>query len=206
MRASTIIPDPAALFFHWSADPGSAHRFGKSSHSRQFGFTLLELLLSIALLSILIAISVPTLGSLFSEQNRLQVVGKIEEFLGDKRRDAIQSAQPCWIRFSADDRYLIAGRLHQPAHSMLTLPETMQFVSGEFVYRLESEQLGEMDVSALETTWSAEYLFYPDGTAKGAEVIVREGDADRYRIGIDSLSGTIKIQRLDSTAVAGGIR
>ncbi|TWT62355.1 prepilin-type N-terminal cleavage/methylation domain-containing protein [Rubinisphaera italica] len=162
---------------------------------KKSGFTLLELLLSVALLSVLISITVPTINALLYRQQMLDVVGRIEQFLNNQRRDAVRSGQPRWIRFSSGDHVLIAGVFNEPATSSVTLPESLKFGFSDFAETLTSEQLGELGLNSQEHRWSPEMLYFADGTASGMIFLIEEESKKGYLFEVSTLNGYVSIDQ-----------
>ncbi|MCG6154853.1 pilus assembly FimT family protein [Rubinisphaera margarita] len=163
--------------------------------SNRLGFTLVELLLTIVLLSVLIAVSVPSLNSLTAEQQLLSVSGDVEQFLNNQRRDAVRDGQRRWVRFSSGDHVLIAGLADAPATSSLTLPESLSFMQADWAEDLPSELLGELGLNSQEHRWSAEVLFNTDGTSTGANFYFEDDRDTAFQITVHSLNGHVAVTR-----------
>ncbi len=172
----------------------------------RLGFTLLELLLTIVLLSVLIAVSVPSLNTLTAEQQLLSVSGDVEQFLNNQRRDAVRDGHRRWVRYSSRDHVLIAGLADAPATSSLTLPETMTFMQADWAEDLPSELLGELGLNSQEHRWSAEILFNTDGTSTGGNFYFEDEYDTAYQVTIHSLNGHIDVTRAKASELEDSLR
>lgn len=155
-----------------------------SVHADSRGFTFLELMLVLLIISIAMALVVPTLGS------RLQS--------GDIRRTAVQlRAAMELMRVRAVQQgsevvLVVAPRTnsywHEPGGATVEVPPENGVLSARGRWTREE---GEV-----------EFYFYPDGTNSGGEVRIekRQGMAvTAYVLSIDPLLGTATLRRDDET-------
>ncbi len=163
--------------------------------TRSSGFTLLELLLAVSLLTVLISLSVPSVTAILKRQEFQEVAGQVEVFLQDVRREAVMSGQPRWIRHSSGDRMLVSGLLGEPVTHSLQLPEGYEFSRCELAEPLATEQLGDLGLEAVKLMWSPEVQWYPDGTTDDLRFEVSNPDGRTFQFDLRGLTGQVKISR-----------
>lgn len=163
--------------------------------TRPTGFTLLELLLAVSLLTVLISLAVPSVTAVLKRQEFQEVAGQVEVFLQDVRREAVMSGQPRWIRHSSGDRMLVSGLLGEPVTHSLQLPEGYKFSRTELAEPLETEQLGDLGLEAVKLMWSPEVQWQPDGTTDDLQFEVSNSDGRTFLFELRGLTGQLKISR-----------
>lgn len=161
------------------------------------GFTLLELLLALTVLTVLISLTVPSATALLRRQQFQQVIGDIEQFLLETRRLAVSGGEPYWIRYSSGDRYLVSGRLGEPVDRILKLPEKFEFSRSDLSERMATDLLGELDLEAMNLLWSEEVLFQPDGTTDDLLFEVSNPEQRQVEFRLRGLTGHVALRRLE---------
>ncbi len=132
------------------------------------GFTLFELILVVAVIGVLISVSVPATMAIFSRQKTEDAVNTTLTFFGDIRREAITSGKNWWVRYSNSVPGLIAGLEGEPGTKSATLGEGIT-LSGETSWMtLDSKQLGDVDLTWVQASWSTEIPFEADGSSGDA--------------------------------------
>lgn len=155
------------------------------------GFTLLELLLATAILSVLIGLAVPAINSILQRQQFQSVTGQVEQFLSEIRRQAGSTGQTYFVRYSSNDRWLASGIWGQPVSSSFKLPEKYQFSHSSLVEKLETEDLGVIGFDGANLYWSEETLFFSDGTSEDLAFQVLNPAKQERQILIRGLTGQI---------------
>ncbi len=185
---------------------------------RSRAFTLLEVLLVLAILVVVAAVSVPTLRGVMrdaalksaAETVRVQwtkahvkamKTGRIQVFrfeMGGMRftvqpwaaaDDAIEAA-PSVQGFGSADEETASPRLDTSA--ALPLPEGTMFVAGAAALEGRSQAVEESisDANRFEADWSQPILFYPDGSTSDAWVIVANERDVAIRVDLRGMTGT----------------
>ncbi len=173
-----------------------------SRHNRAWtrpAFTLFELLLVVALLTVLTAVAVPSISAMMNRQQFLEITGQVEQFLTNVRRSAVMSGDAHWVRYSSSDRWLAGGVLGQPASLTLQLPENYEFSYTDIVEKLESEQLGSIGLEGIRLSWSPEFCFFPDGTAEDLLFRVQNPEKREYEFSVRGLTGQVSLRPVTAT-------
>ncbi len=161
------------------------------------GFTLLELLLALTVLTVLISLTVPSATAILRRQQFQQVIGDVEQFLLESRRLAVSSGEPYWIRYSSGDRYLVSGRWDEPVDRILKLPEKFEFSRTDLSERMATDLLGELDLEAMNLLWSEEVIFQPDGTTDDLLFEVSNPEQRKVEFRLRGLTGHVALRRLE---------
>lgn len=136
------------------------------------GFTLIELILVVAVLGVLISVAVPGVMSLFSRQKSEEAVNSILTFFGDVRREAIMGGKSWWVRYSNDVPGMIAGIEGEPSSKNVSLSDGVSLSGADEWRTLESSELGDVDISWVQAGWSNEIPFEPDGSSGDALITI----------------------------------
>jgi len=117
----------------------------------QAGFSLVELLITIAILSVLATATLTSLRSVLYSEQSTATARVLTGWLDERRRQAIQSSQPCAITVNAQDATLSASTNNQ---------------CGSFpILYLKSELPNSSEIKvSLQNQTPNEWIFSPRGT------------------------------------------
>jgi prepilin-type N-terminal cleavage/methylation domain-containing protein len=190
---------------------------GRSACGRR-GFTLIEILLVLAVLAIVIGVAYPLLSGSFERNQMSQAANEVREKLAATGIYAKDSGLTYQFRFEPGGRrYLVVPdeldsdaatsgtslSARYPMHSE-QLPEGYHFQSdsenpngqtfGQTVFLPIREDVMKTFANANELSsasgWPA-LLFYPDGTAKPVPVIVRNDAKQSITLSVRELTGAV---------------
>lgn len=188
---------------------------------RRSGFTLLEIMLVLAVLVVIAALSMPALGRI-AESQRLQQAadtvrvewmsahlramrsGRIQMFRYELGGDKFQ-VEP-W--FAAEDSVEAADASADPnaiadlppdsydlSIKQKQLPDGVLFVLGDAKIESRSQDAEEeaTQTAGSEVAWSRPILFYPDGSTSTAFVYVANERKYGIRVDLRGLTGTVTV-------------
>lgn len=180
----------------------------KRSSAEVGGFTLFELMLVLAVLVMLASLSWPAIEGIL-HGTRLRAAGdQIRGAWGAARVDAVESGEIVVFRFALggnqyrierwaadadasldEDRGKDEQRKSAPVEGKRNqgaqLPEGIDFAENQTLAEAGADQRAAASAALAgasaesEAGWSAPIVFYPDGTASGAQVILK-GEGDVY--------------------------
>jgi prepilin-type N-terminal cleavage/methylation domain-containing protein len=181
--------------------------------------TLLEMLLVLAILGAALAILYPATERLYQTHRFQQAVEEVRGKLAATRVRAIDDGAAYQFRYEPDGRRLLVmahrqkrsttrqeeGNRESPSAAPLLpwrfsgeLPKGMRFgptpAAGERVPRdrLASFPEGD-DLSA--ALWSQPVLFFPDGSASDAEILLKDADGHAVRLAVRGLTGAASVKK-----------
>lgn len=149
-------------------------RRGQNTRSRQYGFTLIEVLVVIAILSLSLALLVGR-GPLRSPTLNLRAAaGQVAAGLRTARGQAI--ARNHTVPFVLD---IVAGGFHVGDGPVQALPRGLRISMTAVADQTAGERLGAIS-------------FLPDGSSSGGQVALAAGDT-RVAVGVDWLTGRVSV-------------
>lgn len=148
---------------------------------RQDGFTLLELLVTLAIVGLALAIAAPRISSSAARFSASRTAGDIAAALRLARADAILRNVEAKFVIDVDSRYFeIAGK-------------------GD---RTSFDDDLDVDVIAAKTELIAAAApgirFWPDGSSTGGRIVLSQG-ARRYEILVDWLTGAVSVEEMEAS-------
>jgi prepilin-type N-terminal cleavage/methylation domain-containing protein len=184
---------------------------------RPSGFTLLEILLALAVLVVVAAMAMPALGPVLDSQRLNQGAemirtkwmsthvksmrtGKMQMFRyelgGSKFRiEAWTAAEDATEATEADPADPLAGAGLDP--QQLQLPDGVIFFAGDAKFENRSmdveEEANKMG-SGDGVSWSRPILFYPDGSTSNAYVLVANEKKQAIRVDLRGLTGSVTVR------------
>jgi prepilin-type N-terminal cleavage/methylation domain-containing protein len=191
-------------------------------------FTLLELLLVLALLAIMAGFAWPALRGSMGGQNLRSAGDQVRTHWLKARTKAITSGEIMSFRYRPDTgRYRVEPRTQQQllldafagstgatGQPMITvahatpaptveaiedeLPEGVTFSGGDLVADSRATRLAaeERVRSLADGTWSGAVLFYPDGTATAARVLLVGERGRAIAVEVRSLTGDVRVSQV----------
>ncbi len=179
------------------------------------GFTLLELLLTLALLIIIFALAWPALVKPMANQRLRKAADRVRTDWARARVEAMSSGQTYIFRYAPEsNRYWIqrhAGADFTPeaddastsGQTERLLPEDISFAAGQTrvdsraaTFQSDSSEIGG---EPLEAGRSKPILFYPDGTTSSARLMLKNKQNRRIELSLRGLTGIVMVGRLRST-------
>ena len=187
----------------------SSHPTRKNRDSaKRNGVTLLEILLVVAVIAILSAIALPLWDVMLQSEKVSRAADILRAELGATRVLAIQEGEEyvfCYVPesnqfwkepLSASMGMAPAGMdtsvANSPVTDQLAIPPANHLPSGVIFYQgvaeesVRSQQLEEEEGAA---TNSNRIIFYPDGTAQTAGIIIRNDYGDALQVTLRGLTG-----------------
>lgn len=188
-----------------------------ATHDSRGGLTLIELLLVLALLVVITAVTMPVLEGTFSRASLRGAGDLLRGAWAQARLSALNSGTSHAFRYEQNgSRFQIVplDAIGSPEFSMMEVidpeaePEPAEFV------RIENKALpegitflhGNVSSSAklmatmpvvAEGPWSAPILFYPDGTTSDATVLLANDREQAIRVTLRGLTGTSQMADAD---------
>lgn len=140
------------------------------SRSDRSGFTLVELLVVMAVMAVSFALIFATVGSGLGRKQDRRFAAELAALLGRARHQAMAAGTPVAVVFSEESRRCW---ITEPGEGSVDIPRELEIRAVGL--------LREEDVLYL--------FFYPDGASSGAELAVARGRAVFSRIRVDPLTG-----------------
>lgn len=153
---------------------------GRRSNS---GFTLLEILLVLAIIGMASILIVPNVGSLESRSFSAQV-RQASSLLNYARRIAVVRGMPSAATFYYGGEDSDADELPQPARNSVG-----NWESAGASIRYETSSSQRIDIED-----KLEIVFYPEGGSTGGRILLAQ-DEQRATIHVDPFSGRVTVER-----------
>lgn len=200
-----------------NAEPSSTTR------CRQHGFTLLELLLVLAVMAIIAALAVPLLFGSMDNLRLKRSADLLRAEWSKARTNAIRTGRTQVFRYEAgNNQYVIepwfaeddllessatsATRFTAAADPTVAvqpklLPENVVFAGGELAADTRGQEI-EQSLSAasrFSTTAARPILFYPDGTTSTARILLVNSREQYVAIELRGLTGVARVSDILSS-------
>jgi prepilin-type N-terminal cleavage/methylation domain-containing protein len=207
-------PDNSRVTDH----PGLPIARQRSGSNRGTGFTLLELLVVVAILVLLAALVAPNVVARMQENRVAQAAESVRDVISRSRTFALDAGIDYQFRYETNGRNFVVLPLEmEPADSNSSFgdSETSNYVrlTGELddglrllaidddeqtVESLESAWFGQLanSLQLSQATWSSPIIFYFDGTADDAEFQVTSDDKVAADLTIRGLTGRVSVSRV----------
>lgn len=154
--------------------------YRKENSHRAYGFTLIELIIVLAIVAVTAAVSIPRLGAIFEAKSFRQMVNKAIVFLRDARVDALSTGKKVSVVVDLKEGKFIRSSPEgaDGDERNLQMPDGV-----EIGVELE-DKFGDEDV---------EFTFYPNGTASGPRLLLKDSDKGKNAIiYLEPLAGLIR--------------
>jgi len=181
--------------------------------SNRRGFTLMELLLVLAIIVLLGALSTPSFIQTFSRQSLEKGADRVRIAMGQARVKAIRSGDiyavyilegGAWFNVApfsqaqaqtaiANQRQQLAGFRMQSDFEDDLLPKGVTFVGSQTAVDSRAAEM----LSGNESGGLRPILFYPDGTSQDARVVLQNDKGVFVEIQLRGLTGLSSLIRLD---------
>ena len=143
------------------------------SQCRQYGFTLLEMLVAITIAAIVMGVSAPAMQRLYQSSQYHGAVNDVVTLLSTARYAAIRSGGPADLLINPETRKLSLGR------KVKVLPASLKI-----------EVLGSRE---LNRNGAGVIRFYPDGGSSGGYVNLAAENGMAVQIQVDWLLGRVSL-------------
>ena len=208
------------MFVRLPVDPSQAAKSQRLRSSNRAGFTLLELLLVLAVLVTVAAMSWPRLMRYMVENSLKQNVETVRRELAATRILAIESGLTYQFRFEPTAQAFvilpfdrpeivatdgksntptqvktIVGHLSTDSQFEPATDKTGQTTGGQ---RLDEMWLALLKQGALytDTTWSQPILFRPNGESQDAQLVIRDKNGNTIELTVRGLTGGVRVERM----------
>jgi prepilin-type N-terminal cleavage/methylation domain-containing protein len=141
-------------------------------------FTLIEIMIVVAIIGLMAAISAPVLLSMLQKDGMRKAVGDVTDLLGDARAQAILKGQNTDVSFHPAD-----NRLDSSIGKSVTLPDG---------FAMEAIGINLMDFSQTEVS---HVRFFPNGTCDELTLVLHSG-ADWKKITLDFATALARAEPL----------
>ncbi len=141
-------------------------------------FTLIEIMIVVAIIGLMAAISAPVLLSMLQKDGMRKAVGDVTDLLGDARAQAILKGQNTDVSFRPAD-----NRLDSSIGKSVTLPDGIA---------MEGIGINLMDFSQTEVS---RVRFFPNGTCDELTLVLHSG-ADWEKITLDFATALARAEPL----------
>jgi prepilin-type N-terminal cleavage/methylation domain-containing protein len=141
-------------------------------------FTLIEIMIVVAIIGLMAAISAPVLLSMLQKDGMRKAVGDVTDLLGDARAQAILKGQNTDVSFRPAD-----NRLDSSIGKSVTLPDGIA---------MEAIGINLMDFSQTEVS---HVRFFPNGTCDELTLVLHSG-ADWEKITLDFATALARAEPL----------
>lgn len=210
----------------WSHFHPALNRSPRTCFARP-GFTLMEMLLVLAILAVIGAMAWPSIRNLLEAETIRQAAGQVRNCWGKARVLAMKTGRiyafqykpgsveyRLQVWYAADDQLEasdgsgpvvtpsgIGGQnLPQAAgEGEQRLPEGISFSAGQTSDTRGAQVAAEKmsKASGEELSWSSPIFFYPDGTASAAEVVLAGQDNRLMQLDLRGLTGIARVGPVD---------
>ncbi len=208
------------MFERLPVDPSQAAKSQRLRASGRAGFTLLELLLVLAVLVTLAALSWPRMMRYVAENSLKQNVETVRRELAATRILAIESGLTYQFRFEPTAQAFVILPLDRPeivaTDSPSKTPAPVKTVVGHLSsdsqfelatdktgkrtggQRLDKMWLALLKEGALytDTTWSQPILFRPNGESQDAQLVIRDKNGNTIELTVRGLTGGVRVERI----------
>jgi general secretion pathway protein H len=151
------------------------------------GFSLLELVIVLVILSLATLLMAPKLSRTMSHMEVKGAARRVSALLRHCRSDAINQKKTFLISFDADANAV--------SISILTEGEDAPKADRSYVLskevHMEKVEAGKNAVESELPTLE----FYPNGGSNGGRVALKSTEGRSYAIGVDSLTGMVKVEQ-----------
>jgi len=166
------------------------------SKVKQQGFTLLELLIVLMLISLVVGIVAPRLGGSLGGVQVKAAVNKLSAMLRYARNVAVTSQKTRVVSFDIElNRVILEGIEESVPADEREISEMSHKVYGRKLYQLpEGVKIEKVSGNHGSGTSGEEFFklyFYPSGNSSGGEVVLSGKRNNLYRIKIDFLTGLV---------------
>ena len=169
------------------------------------GFSLLELLLVLALIGLLSALIVPSLSNSLTNVHLKAATKKTAAVFRYAGNQAIAKKKPFlvifdkaggWLAFMDKPLLKVQDESDNPREAFKSLPSSAKVYSFPKDIIIEKLVVGDKEISEGQSV----FLFYPNGSCSGGEVVLQASNSRSYLIKLDPIIGTAKIESPENEA------
>lgn len=165
--------------------------FQRSNAKRVRGFTLLELLVVVALMSLMAGMVVPRMAGSLDRMNARTAARKVAAALRYARSEAASRGTPYVARLDADENVLRVGSLERDEGGDGFVEKRMRVFNPPSGVRLRR---ADSRARRRRTAEPLEIRFFPSGGSTGGELIVFDEDGREYLVAVDRLTGLAAVR------------
>jgi type II secretion system protein H len=154
---------------------------------RRSGFSILELLVVLALMAILAAITVPSLRRWQATLPLEQSASAIQQLVARVQLDALRSGRSAGLTLES------SGALFTPAVSVTTGREVLPLRLPDGIRCLPATPEGSRSTSRTRSDGGLELIFHPDGTATPACLVLEDPAGRNLGLVIHRLNGSVSV-------------
>ncbi len=189
-------------------------KFTKLTINRESGFTLIELILVMAIIVLVGALAGPSIVQTFSRQTLEKGADRVRIAMGQARVNAIRTGDVyavfvleggAWFQVApfsqaqamstaASQRQMLAARREQSEYEEDLLPPGITFYRGTIA--VDNRAAVVLDTGNAEGRLRP-ILFYPDGTSQDARLTIQNDKGNFVEIRLRGLTGISSLVRLD---------
>ncbi len=147
----------------------------KPGTGKEYGFTLLELMVVLALLTLLIGLVLPGLLKSYQREQERSKIRRFLTILRTARSEAVTRHQR--VRLAVD---VNTGQYHLEGFAG----------KGILNLRLEDPHLVWEEIDRRR----GYIIFYPDGSSSGGNLVIINSVGKRYRVEVDTITGKISLK------------
>jgi general secretion pathway protein H len=167
------------------------------SRNRASGFTLIELILVLIILSVITALVVPRLTQSLSRMNVESSARRVASALRLARSLAVTEKVPYRAVFNMNGHTLSIVTYQQTSNDADPEESGAARPVEPRVYALTDGIHFEEGMSSngeTVTSGGFEMVFYPGGGTSGGEVVLGDDEGRSFSIGLDTITGSVKIK------------
>ena len=182
---------------------GYRHNENRTTNSRS-GFSLLEILVVLAVLVMITAMAAPAMNNIFSGQQLRSAADVVRSRFAEARVKSIESGDVYgFFYMPTQGNYFVAPMTEgfrtmqsgaQPSVQQRLLENEIVFAAGETIQ--DSRSTYTMAQSSNEYSIMRPVLFYPDGTSQDATVLLQNPRGAVIQVNLRGLTGTASKTRI----------
>ncbi|MBW1678786.1 MAG: prepilin-type N-terminal cleavage/methylation domain-containing protein [Deltaproteobacteria bacterium] len=162
------------------------------------GFSLLELILVMALIGLLTALIAPSLSNSLANVRLKTAVKKTAAIIRYAHNQAISKKKPFWVVFDREENQVTVvdrplegqGKIDNSKEASDSFPLSAKVYSYPEDVIIGKIKVGREEISEPQGA----FVFYPNGSCSGGELLLKGNDSRAYRIKLDFITGTPKIE------------
>jgi general secretion pathway protein H len=152
------------------------------------GFTLVELLVVLVLISILMSITSPSIGRTLSAVKLRTASREIAATIRFARWKAIREQQLYWIQIDTEKNEIELASQDLKYHKLISMPDGISIIKASLL----------KDQGTPDPQKSSTYFFMPNGLSDSFQVVISTERGLQLKVFQDVLTGSPRIEQLPS--------